>query len=128
MFPSFVIFIVYANFTTVCFIFFLFISTFGIISFSSPMFPVSIIVSFPSSVTIAFVTYFNSAKSKYSTLMFSISSSSSFGYPSPFPGIESLSSIGSPYSSLSSDICAKFVITYSVVSGSFTLNATFISL
>ena len=52
MSPSFVILIVYTNFTTVVSNLFLFISTFGIISSSPPVFPVSVTVVTPSSVTI----------------------------------------------------------------------------
>ena len=64
MSPSFVIFIVYPNLTIVESTFFLWISTFGIMSvLSSPVFPVSVVVVTPSSVTYTVDTYFNKLKS-----------------------------------------------------------------
>ena len=74
MSPSFVIVIPYPNFTITSFIFFLCSSTFTTGSgFSCPLYPVFVIFSFPSSITITFDTNFSNDKSKYSTLTFSIS-------------------------------------------------------
>ena len=102
-------------------------STFTTGSGSSwPLYPVSDIVSFPSSITITFETNFSNAKSKYSTLTCSSSWSSSPSFHSP--GFESISSILSPFLSLSSNICALFVIIVVLEFGSFTLNATLTSL
>ena len=127
MSPSFVIFIPNPNFTTTLSSFFLFNSTFTTGSGSSvPSYPVSVTFSCPSSITITFVTYFSKAKSKYSTFTFSISWSSSPSFHSS--GSESSSSISSPSSSVSSDICAWFVIIYELEFGSLTLNAICISL
>ena len=74
MSPSFVIVIPYPNFTITSFRLFLCNSTFTTGSGSScPLYPVSVTVSFPSSITITFDTNFSSDKSKYSTFTFSIS-------------------------------------------------------
>ena len=93
---------------------------------SNPLYPVSVILSWPFSITIAFVTYFSNAKSKYSTFTCSTSWSSSPSFHSS--GTESISSIGFPSLSESSEICAWFVIIYVFEFGSFTLNAIFMSL
>jgi len=62
------------NFTVVWFILSERISTFaGGSGFSSPVCPVFVIVVFPLYVTIDSVTHFLSAKSKYLTLIFSMS-------------------------------------------------------
>ena len=70
--------------------------------------------------------YFLSAKSNSSTITFSMSISSSSG--TSLSGVESSSSIGSPSSSLSSEISAVFIITLSDEFGSITLKATLTSL
>ena len=95
--------------------------------FSSPVCPVSVMTSsFPCSFTMAWLTHFLRAKSKYFTLTFSISMSSSSG--SSFPGVESTSSTGSPSSSVSSEISAVFIRIRSDVFGSVTLKAILTSL
>ena len=106
--------------------FFLFNSTLTTCSgSSSALCPVCVTVSFPFSVTIAFVTHFLNAKSKYFTFIFSMSWSSSPSIHSF--GVESLSVTSFPSSSLSSEICAWFIIISSDLSGIFTLNEIFIN-
>ena len=102
--PSLVIRILYSNLTTTEFILLFFRSTFTTSSGSSSAWcPVSVTSSLPFWTTIAFVTHFLRAKSKYWTLIFSISSSSS---PSHLFGVESLSSLWTPFLSVCSLIWA----------------------
>ena len=73
--------------------------------------PKSVTFATPSSVIIIFTKSFFKARSKYFTYSFSwsISSSSSL----LFPGVESISSTGSPFSSWSSVISAVLIICLS---------------
>ena len=86
---------------------------------SSPVCPVSIMFCEPSwFVTIALLTHFFNAKSKYLTFTNSLSKSSSSFHSLLLSGVESISSTGSLFSSLSSEISAVFTNILSDVFGS----------
>ena len=124
--PSLVILTLYSNLTTTEFILLFFRSTFTTSSGSSSAWcPVSVTNVCPFSVTIVLVTHLRNAKSKYRTLTFSISSSSS-----PFHsfGVESRSSLWIPFLSVCSLIWAWLIKILSDVVGSTTLNAILTSL